>query len=648
MAKARKQSILNLPQTNDIWYLGSKPIRTWIVEEEDEPIRPYVILVINLTTGMIHDVNTIGRPPSGADVEKLLFEAMQKPKKGTKIEPGRPSQVYFEDRELMNEVASTVQAAGVSTKFRPQTELLQEIVAELEEHMREGRPEIPGLLTQPGVNTRLVSSVFEAAADFYDAAPWVHLKNEDVLAIRVLPEKDPYYVIVMGYGGVEYGLALYKTWEAVKRQFLSESMNTEQIDPSGMHSFLFDEITLVPFDDLDAIHKYGWKVADKQAYPAPMTYLPNEQVRRPNRDELLSYEAALRAIPIFVKEHLQEEQQGKRLPSEALIPVQISTGKVSVEINTPAGELPKMRSWKPQIADFEGEGEVETRFDRRAMEGAMASMIDEIGGEANGDPQLKKAQELMYDAWEERKPAKRIAIARQALKISPNCADAYVLLAEEEASTTEQALEYYQQGVEAGKRALGQEHFKAYSGHFWGIFDTRPYMRALEGLARVKWILGRHDEALKHYKELLRLNPGDNQGIRYVLVDLYLDLDREKDLEKLIKKYKDDWAAVWLYTKALLAFKKYGASVKAIQALDNALEQNPFTPDYLTGKKRVPLEAPEYIGWGDETEAISYAADHLNYWRRTPGAVQWLKERVSASSHKLMELQQARKKRGRK
>jgi hypothetical protein len=61
----------------------------------------------------------------------------------------------------------------------------------------------------------------------------------------------------------------------------------------------------------------------------------------------------------------------------------------------------------------------------------------------------------------------------KALAISPLCADAYVLVAEEEAKSAEEALEYYCKGVEAGEQALGTKRFKQYAGHFWGFIETR-------------------------------------------------------------------------------------------------------------------------------------------------------------------------------
>src|SRR3546814_10479040 len=122
---------------------------------------------------------------------------------------------------------------------------------------------------------------------------------------------------------------------------------------------------------------------------------------------------------------------------------------------------------------------------------------------------------MMYDAWEA-SGAERVALARAALDISPLCADAYVLLAEEEAGSQQDALALYRQGVEAGERALGDE-FEGLSGHFWGFLQTRPYMRARAGLAITLWRLGDQQAAIAHYRAMLILNPNDNQGIRYLL-----------------------------------------------------------------------------------------------------------------------------------
>lgn len=109
--------------------------------------------------------------------------------------------------------------------------------------------------------------------------------------------------------------------------------------------------------------------------------------------------------------------------------------------------------------------------DRRGMEAFMAGLL----GRHQGNDPTDAAQGLIYEVWETSSPAKRIALARKALKLSPVCADAYVLLAEEAAISAEEELNYYQRGVEAGEIALGPDGFEEYAGHFWGFLETRPY-----------------------------------------------------------------------------------------------------------------------------------------------------------------------------
>ncbi|MBI5036435.1 tetratricopeptide repeat protein [Candidatus Micrarchaeota archaeon] len=236
---------------------------------------------------------------------------------------------------------------------------------------------------------------------------------------------------------------------------------------------------------------------------------------------------------------------------------------------------------------------------------------------------LEKAQELMYEAWESN-GKQRIKLARKALEISKNCADAYVLLAEEalQAGGAEQAKTLYQKGVEAGERAIGKDEFTRDAGHFWGITETRPYMRARHGLANCQWNAGAHEQAIAHYADMLRLNPDDNQGIRYVLLLCLLEDNRNQEAGDLLKQY-DDCMADWAYSKALWAFRTQDEK-KAAKILEQAIETNRFVPDYLLGKKKPPTHPPEYISPGEPDEAVCYADAALQVWKTTPGALEWL------------------------
>jgi hypothetical protein len=57
--------------------------------------------------------------------------------------------------------------------------------------MRDGEPEIPGLLSVEGVTPELAGELFAAATEFYRAAPWVRLYNVQCLAVRLATETEP-------------------------------------------------------------------------------------------------------------------------------------------------------------------------------------------------------------------------------------------------------------------------------------------------------------------------------------------------------------------------------------------------------------------------------------------------------------------------
>ncbi len=239
---------------------------------------------------------------------------------------------------------------------------------------------------------------------------------------------------------------------------------------------------------------------------------------------------------------------------------------------------------------------------------------------------LDEAQELIYQAWEEPTKRERKKLARQALELSADCADAYVILARDNAETLVEALIYYEAGVRAGERAIGEAMFSEEAGHFWLILETRPYMRARGGLAETLWDIGRRQEAIDHYWEMLRLNEGDNQGIRYVLAVCLLEDNRDDELEKLLSRHTDDGMAILSYARALLAFRREGESREAGSYLRQAIKTNPHVPAYILGQKRIPKEQPSYIGWGDETEAAYVATEIKQIWWREDGAIRWLRE----------------------
>jgi tetratricopeptide (TPR) repeat protein len=237
-----------------------------------------------------------------------------------------------------------------------------------------------------------------------------------------------------------------------------------------------------------------------------------------------------------------------------------------------------------------------------------------------------RSQDLVSEAYNE-SVSKGKKLVKQALELDPDNADAYNYLASVE-TDVDKALALYRQAVEAGERALGEEFMKEERGHFWGMIETRPYMRAKAGVADCLYAKNRINAAIDIYREMLELNPNDNQGVRYLLSTILLGKKDLSDYESFMKDNDGDNCALLHYNNALYHFKKQGKSTESDKALLKAYKFNPHVVDYMLGLKELPDEPPHYIGRGDEDEAVAYIFDAINTWSKTDGALGWMFEFV--------------------
>lgn len=147
-------------------------------------------------------------------------------------------------------------------------------------------------------------------------------------------------------------------------------------------------------------------------------------------------------------------------------------------------------------------------------------------------------------------PVAAEAYSREAVRLDPGHADAWVHLGNRrfDGGQVAEALRLYEQGQAAAQaRTIGDP--AQYPSVFWGDVHSRPFMRALHGKGLCLWRLGRVDEARQVFAWMLKLNPNDNQGARFVLQDLDEDLsweessaqeeERIRRLEGLSKRNRD-------------------------------------------------------------------------------------------------------------
>jgi len=259
------------------------------------------------------------------------------------------------------------------------------------------------------------------------------------------------------------------------------------------------------------------------------------------------------------------------------------------------------------------------------LSGLAGSDIAKVKEALKGEPLSPKeqAQELAWRAMEARTPKEAISVAQQALAKDPDCVDALVVVAEVKARSPKDLIKGLQKAVAAGERSLGAQYFAENKGHFWGLIETRPYMRARHQLAGALLGAGRSPEAIRHFEALLDLNPNDNQGVRDALLGSYLAVDDLDGARRLLRAYAEDASAVFAWSQTLERFLA-GDLKGAERALKRARRDNPFVELFLAGKRDLPQELPDSYALGSEEEALICLGSIGEAWAAHVEALAWL------------------------
>jgi len=257
----------------------------------------------------------------------------------------------------------------------------------------------------------------------------------------------------------------------------------------------------------------------------------------------------------------------------------------------------------------------------------LESMDDELpdmGPGAQEEDGNELVESLIKAAMDSDMPSVKTTFAQAALKLDQNCVNALLILADTCPPGSLQQVAFLEQAVAAGERALGEECFEDNAGHFWGLWETRPYMRALASLANACREIGKPDRSIALYEKALELNPDDNQGLRYYLMTVCLEQNQLEKCDALFKQYGEEDTAFFRYARLLLSYIREGDSAGSRSLKQQARSYNNYVPRLLSGRLKMPIAQPASFGLGSKDEAVLYVLDNLDLWRNTPGAIPWL------------------------
>ena len=151
---------------------------------------------------------------------------------------------------------------------------------------------------------------------------------------------------------------------------------------------------------------------------------------------------------------------------------------------------------------------------------------------------------------------KALEYVEKAIALEPENADALMMRADLTVKNKFELLEELDKIIEIAAAPLKKGRlFDVCRGDFWGLIETRPYMRARSRRIELYTRLGMMKLAEKECEEMIELCDSDNLGVRYTLMHIYALFEEEDKALRLFEKYSEDGTQL-LLPLSIIYFKK--------------------------------------------------------------------------------------------
>ncbi len=242
--------------------------------------------------------------------------------------------------------------------------------------------------------------------------------------------------------------------------------------------------------------------------------------------------------------------------------------------------------------------------------------------------------DMAFDAPTEKEA---VRYAKKALELDEYCTDAEMLIADIQCGDDfEKFKKKLEKIISKTEKHLREEGYfdDDCRGEFWGILETRPYMRARYEHLKLLVSAGKIKKAKEECEDMLCLNKSDNLGVRYILMGIYAHFEDELSAMRLYREY-NECSVHMLLPLIALYYKKdsYRTAEKYLRLIsgegfdkyfltfggDNDFEDDfdddiPFTDRYRIGSE----------------EEVAYAIEMCIFlYVSTPGILEWIAQRVS-------------------
>ena len=300
------------------------------------------------------------------------------------------------------------------------------------------------------------------------------------------------------------------------------------------------------------------------------------------------------------------------------------------QLLVPHDEEWEEESWKA----LSSESKIEIRFqpaERSAPDELKAmtqAFVMHIGrSDKTGPSSAEIAHGLVRTALRLVSMRKRLQLLQAALARDPECFPARIELADAEfgQGNWKSCGEAYDEIIRRGEYLRNDP-----STVWWKDAETRPYLRAIYGKAMTEWHLSRFAESAEHLEYLLKCNPADNQGVRFLVPMLHLLAEKPPKAARYFKTYEKTYPNDFKEPSFL-----FGWALSCSLDGHERSARNKYIEGILRNIYIAPMllevdEPPRSIWLPTDRAEPNYASDFVQsyalLWDREPGALRILRE----------------------
>ncbi|WP_035994678.1 DUF6930 domain-containing protein [Leptolyngbya sp. KIOST-1] len=198
------------------------------------------ILWVDSSHGAVRGLTIVPSSSGYEPVVRTLLQAIESPQGN--LPPARPQKIVVSDREIQFYLRGALQGLDIAIDYAPELPLIDELFNALQQSAEMAEAELP---------PRYAEAMIDKAMEIWELAPWNTLNEQQVLAVELNAwDIDTLYVSMLGMGGVEYGLLMYRSLDSLK-QFRQRVLMGQQSSKQMQEAFLEQDCLFLNFELFD-------------------------------------------------------------------------------------------------------------------------------------------------------------------------------------------------------------------------------------------------------------------------------------------------------------------------------------------------------------------------------------------------------------